>query len=537
MRSTRSRSGRAAARPRWRAASGRERGRCRSRPRTSRRGPPRSRCPRPRSPTRARLRVTTPSSKSRRISGRVEAVARSGSTLPTAPRWPGRVMRPPWCGWPPRGAAPWTPWCGTSPCSTGSAAAAAAPPEQLPPRESLVPELPHSLLLNHVLDKTKTRAEPAPGRMNDAELTVAARGSPRRARRSGERVTTPEGVNGELMPIVRMTLPRGVETTRPRRAVPGGRADRPLLDPAVRRSMPIDWDDLMLERLDPPNTFLEHSSMLNMRTWEHERTLEPTPGGGCVVRDRVRVRAPAPVPGPSPAAALQDGLPPPPPRLRRHSRRRLHLESVDVIATADYELVPESAGLVERSDRGKLLLRGARGGGLPAGPGDQRRGGARPRLGLLRRAAQPQGQAADRHARAARRGLGLGSTPRRSAARPLAPHRGDLQPRPRRAVGGPDRRARDPVADRPGGRGRARRRAARGGARVRGGRARPLRAHRPRRGRDRAPTPTRCAKPSAWRRSPTRPRSACGSRAGGRGSATTWTATRFPRRPASTSAP
>ena len=38
----------------------------------------------------------------------------------------------------------------------------------------------------------------------------------------------------------------------------------------------------MLVRLDPPSGFLERSSMLSMRTWEHERTLEPAAGGGCV---------------------------------------------------------------------------------------------------------------------------------------------------------------------------------------------------------------------------------------------------------------
>ena len=43
-----------------------------------------------------------------------------------------------------------------------------------------------------------------------------------------ERVTTPEGVNAELMPIVRMTLPRGVEQldldSVPRRRRPSGAA-------------------------------------------------------------------------------------------------------------------------------------------------------------------------------------------------------------------------------------------------------------------------------------------------------------------------
>ena len=70
---------------------------------------------------------------------------------------------------------------------------------------------------------------------------------------------TPEGVNGELMPIVRMTLPRGVDrldiATRPRRRARSGAAGS-----CCSGSIPIDWDDLTLERLDPPNGFLERSS-------------------------------------------------------------------------------------------------------------------------------------------------------------------------------------------------------------------------------------------------------------------------------------
>ena len=89
----------------------------------------------------------------------------------------------------------------------------------------------------------------------------------------------------------------------------------------------------------------------------------------------------------------------------------------------------------------------------------------------------------------------------------------------------------------PGGRGRARRGAPGRGARVRGGRARRVRAHRARRGRDhlrprRRPRGPRRAGGLRATRS-----SAAASRAAGRGSASTWTATRFPRRPGSTSAP
>jgi ligand-binding SRPBCC domain-containing protein len=131
--------------------------------------------------------------------------------------------------------------------------------------------------------------------MRDAEFTIASRlAAPND--QVWQRVTTPEGVNGELMPIVRMTLPRGVK-----------RLDLdsiPIGTPVGRcwillfGLVPIDWDDLMLVSLDPPNGFLERSSMLSMRTWEHERTLAPTGDGGCVLQDRVRFEPRLPLPGP-----------------------------------------------------------------------------------------------------------------------------------------------------------------------------------------------------------------------------------------------
>ncbi len=130
--------------------------------------------------------------------------------------------------------------------------------------------------------------------MNDGTFSIASRLLAPQAE-VWSRVTTPEGVNGELMPIVRMTLPRGVsrlDLDSVPIGTPVGRC-RILLFGFV----PIDWDDLMLVSLDPPNGFLERSSMLSMRTWEHERTLEPTDDGGCLVRDRVRFEPRLPLPG------------------------------------------------------------------------------------------------------------------------------------------------------------------------------------------------------------------------------------------------
>ena len=37
--------------------------------------------------------------------------------------------------------------------------------------------------------------------------------------------------------------------------------------------------------------------MLSMRKWEHERAIESTAGGGCLIRDRVRFEPRLPLPG------------------------------------------------------------------------------------------------------------------------------------------------------------------------------------------------------------------------------------------------
>ncbi len=99
-----------------------------------------------------------------------------------------------------------------------------------------------------------------------------------------ERVTTPEGVNAELMPIVRMALPPGIERLDVESVPVGTPIGRCRL--LLFGLIPFDWDDLTLERLEAPAGFHEVSSMASMRIWEHERTLEPVEGG-CRVTDRV----------------------------------------------------------------------------------------------------------------------------------------------------------------------------------------------------------------------------------------------------------
>ena len=99
--------------------------------------------------------------------------------------------------------------------------------------------------------------------------------------------TTAEGINAELMPIVRMTVPRGLgddfglaDVTAPRRL---GRSW--LLLGGV---LPFDWDDIGIEAIGPGLSFRERSTMLSQRRWDHDRSVEPLGEHACVVTDRIR---------------------------------------------------------------------------------------------------------------------------------------------------------------------------------------------------------------------------------------------------------
>jgi ligand-binding SRPBCC domain-containing protein len=105
-------------------------------------------------------------------------------------------------------------------------------------------------------------------------------------------VTSPEGVNHELWPIVQMTVPRGFS---------GG-----LREGSLGRSwillagvVPIDYDDLRIASVDPGRGFSERSVMGSCSAWNHDRTVTPLDGGGCRVVDRI---------GFTPRLALAGGL-------------------------------------------------------------------------------------------------------------------------------------------------------------------------------------------------------------------------------------
>ena len=98
------------------------------------------------------------------------------------------------------------------------------------------------------------------------------------------RVTTAAGINGEMMPVMSMTMPaahRGSALSSVPVGVPLGRAWIRLLG-----VLPVDFDALTVVEVEAGRHFRERSWMLSMRRWEHDRTLTDVPGGTRVT-DRV----------------------------------------------------------------------------------------------------------------------------------------------------------------------------------------------------------------------------------------------------------
>ena len=132
------------------------------------------------------------------------------------------------------------------------------------------------------------------------------------------RAVTPEGINHELSPLLRMTMPRSLRGMTI--------DDAPIGEPLGRSwillfgLLPVDWDDLCLAELEPGHRFLERSTMLSMRSWQHERIVEPTPVEQSTVRDRLRFELRRPlawIPGSHRLAAAIVR------RMFRHRHRRL----------------------------------------------------------------------------------------------------------------------------------------------------------------------------------------------------------------------
>ena len=105
-------------------------------------------------------------------------------------------------------------------------------------------------------------------------------------------VVTPEGVNDELRPWLRMTVPGGdFNLSSVELGTPIGRSW--VLFCGL---IPVDYDEIKLDEIDPGRGFVERSRMLSQRAWEHVRTIRPVDGGS-LITDAVAWEPRLPIPG------------------------------------------------------------------------------------------------------------------------------------------------------------------------------------------------------------------------------------------------
>jgi hypothetical protein len=151
----------------------------------------------------------------------------------------------------------------------------------------------------------------------DGELSISSR-LPFAPERVWSRVVTAEGINDELRPLLRMTMPPGLR---------GKTIDDVEVGVELGRSwillgglLPVDYDDLQLAELEPGRRFLERSRTIAFSVWQHERVVEPENETSCRVTDRLGFELKAPLarlPGAARIATAIVGF------LFRHRHRRL----------------------------------------------------------------------------------------------------------------------------------------------------------------------------------------------------------------------
>jgi hypothetical protein len=107
--------------------------------------------------------------------------------------------------------------------------------------------------------------------------------------------TAAEGINYELMPIVRMTIPGGASTLSVSDVSDGEHVGRSWL--LLGGFLPFDYDDITIERIEPGRAFQEDSTMLSQRSWRHHRAVEPIGESACTVTDTIEFvpRLPLPI--------------------------------------------------------------------------------------------------------------------------------------------------------------------------------------------------------------------------------------------------
>jgi ligand-binding SRPBCC domain-containing protein len=100
-----------------------------------------------------------------------------------------------------------------------------------------------------------------------------------------ERAVTEAGINDELAPFLRMTMPDGLQDRTVDSVEVGIELGRSWI--LLGGFLPVDYDDLKLAELEPGRRFLERSRTLSFSLWEHERIVEAEGEGRSRVTDRL----------------------------------------------------------------------------------------------------------------------------------------------------------------------------------------------------------------------------------------------------------
>lgn len=111
-----------------------------------------------------------------------------------------------------------------------------------------------------------------------------------------QRVTSQDGINDEMGPYLRMTMPRSFRGRSIGNVTPGTRIGRSHL--LLFGFLPVGVDDITIAGIEPGRMFREESRMTGMRIWVHHRTLEPTndaAGEKTIVTDEITVAPQAPL--------------------------------------------------------------------------------------------------------------------------------------------------------------------------------------------------------------------------------------------------
>ncbi|MCV7064829.1 hypothetical protein H7H51_02350 [Mycolicibacterium farcinogenes] len=107
-----------------------------------------------------------------------------------------------------------------------------------------------------------------------------------------DRVTTQEGINDEMGPYLKMTMPRQFRGQSIADVTPGTRIGKSFL--LLFGILPFGFDDITIAEIEPGRMFREESIMTGMRIWVHHRTLEPL-GYKTIVTDEITLAPQAPM--------------------------------------------------------------------------------------------------------------------------------------------------------------------------------------------------------------------------------------------------